>query len=138
MTKKHLYKDLYICKWIKVYRPIQANGDCCCCLEFALPFFYYVKFTLAKPMRITLGKDKLERESNLLSRVSIRMQHRCRRFLMKSKTPVSLSRVSILRILKLLPKNEPHSPEYISVLIKHKKYDLFNIYIISPHLCRKI
>lgn len=114
MTKKHLYKDLYICKWIKVYRQIQANGDCCCCLEFALPFFYYVKFTLAKPMRITLGKDKLERESNLLSRVSI------------------------LRILKLLPKNEPHSPEYISVLIKHKKYDLFNIYIISPHLCRKI
>lgn len=37
MTKKHLYKDLYICKWIKVYRPIQANGDCCCCgICFAL------------------------------------------------------------------------------------------------------
>lgn len=67
MTKKHLYKDLYTRKWIKVYRQIQANGDYCCCLEFALPFFYYVKFTLAKPMRITIGKNKLERESNLLS-----------------------------------------------------------------------
>lgn len=60
MTKKHLYKDLYICKWIKVYRPIQANGDCCCCLEFALPFFYYVKFTLAKPMRIPVSKILLK------------------------------------------------------------------------------
>lgn len=71
MTKKHLYKDLYTRKWIKVYRQIQANGDYCCCLEFALPFFYYVKFTLAKPMRITIGKNKLERESNLLSRAAI-------------------------------------------------------------------
>lgn len=102
MTKKHLYKDLYICKWIKVYRQIQANGDYCCCLEFALPFFYYVKFTLAKPMRITIGKNKLERESNLLSRAAIS------------------------RILKLLPRNKPHSPEYISVLLKHKQYDLFD------------
>ena len=63
MTKKHLYKDLYTRKWIKVYRQKQENGDCCCCLEFALPFFYYVKITLAKPIRITIDKNKLERES---------------------------------------------------------------------------
>ncbi len=102
MTKKHLYKDLYTRKWIKVYRQIQANSDYCCCLEFALPFFYYVKITLAKPMRITLGKNKLERESNLLSKAAISL------------------------ILKLLPRNKPHSPEYISVLLKHKKSDLLN------------
>ena len=102
MTEKHLYKDLYIRKWIKVYRQKQVNGDCCCCLEFALPFFYYIKFTLAKSMRITIGKNKLERESNLLSKAAIS------------------------RILKLLPRNKPHSPEYISVLLKHKKYDLLN------------
>ena len=102
MTKKHLYKDLYIRKWIKVYRQKQANGDCCCYLEIALPFFYYVKFTLAKPMRLTFSKNKLERESNLLSKAAIS------------------------RILKLLPRNKPHSPEYISVLLKHKKSDLLN------------
>lgn len=102
MTKKHLYKDLYTHKWIKVYRQKQENGDCCCCLEFALPFFYYVKITLTKPMRITIGKNKLERESNLLSKAAIS------------------------RILKLLPRNKPHSPEYISVLLKHKKSDLLN------------
>ena len=102
MTKKHLYKDLYTRKWIKVYRQKQENGDCCCCLEFALPFFYYVKITLAKPMRITISKNKLERENNLLSKAAIS------------------------RILKLLPRNKPHSPEYISVLLKHKKYNLLN------------
>ncbi len=102
MTKKHLYKDLYTRKFLKVYRQIQANGNYCCCLEFALPFFYYVKFTLAKPMRITIGENKLERESNLLSRAAIS------------------------RILKLLPRNKPHSSEYISVLLKHKKYHLLN------------
>ena len=46
MTEKHLYKNLYTRKWIKVYRQIQVNGDYCCCLEFALPFFYYVKINL--------------------------------------------------------------------------------------------
>lgn len=102
MTKKHLYKDLYIRKWIKVYRQSQANGDYCCCLEFTLPFFYYVKITLAKHIRITIGKNKLERESNLLSKAAIS------------------------RILKLLPRNKPHSPEYISILLKHKQYDLLN------------
>ena len=102
MTEKHLYKDLYTRKWIKIYHQKQASGDCCCCLEFALPFFYYVKITLAKPMRITLGKNKLERESNLLSKAAISL------------------------ILKLLPRNKPHSPEYISVLLKHKKSDLLN------------
>lgn len=102
MTKKHLYKDLYIRKWIKVYRQKQANDDCCYYLEFALPFFYYIKFTLAKPMRLTFSKNKLERESNLLSKAAIS------------------------RILKLLPRNKPHSPEYISVLLKHKKSDLLN------------
>lgn len=102
MTEKHLYKDLYTRKWIKIYHQKQASGDYCCCLEFALPFFYYVKITLVKPMRITIGKNKLERESNLLSKASIS------------------------RILRLLPRNKPHSPEYISVLLKHKKYDLLN------------
>lgn len=76
-------------------RLLLLSGIC-----FAL--FYYVKFTLAKPMRITIGKNKLERESNLLSRAAIS------------------------RILKLLPRNKSHSPEYISVLLKHKQYDLFD------------
>ena len=102
MTEKHLYKDLYIRKWIKVYRQKQASGDYCYYLEFALPFFYYVKFTLAKPIRLTFSKNKLEHESNLLSRAAIS------------------------RILKLLPRNKTHSPKYISILLKHKKYDLLN------------
>ena len=102
MTEKHLYKDLYIRKWIKVYRQKQASGDYCCYLEFALPFFYYVKFILAKPIRLTFSKNKLEHESNLLSRAAIS------------------------RILKLLPRNKTHSPEYILILLKHKKYDLLN------------
>ena len=102
MTEKHLYKDLYIRKWIKVYRQKQASGDYCCYLEFDLPFFYYVTFTLAKPMRLTFSKNKLERESNLLSRAAIS------------------------RILKLLPRSKPHSPEYISILLKHKKYNLLD------------
>lgn len=102
MTKKHLYKDLYIRKWIKVYRQKQSDGSLCRCIEFALPFFYYAKFTLTKPMRIIISKNKLERESNLLSRASIS------------------------RILKLLPRNKPHSPEYISILLTHRKSNLLN------------
>ena len=102
MTNKQLYQDLYISKWIKIYRQKQENDRYCYCMEFALPFFYYVKITLAKPIRITIDKNKLERESNLLSRAAI------------------------LRILSLFPRNESHSPEYISVLLKQKKYDLLN------------
>ena len=102
MTKKQLYQDLFISKWIKIYRQKQENDCYCCCMEIALPFFYYVKITLAKPIRITIDKNKLERESNLLSRAAI------------------------LRILSLFPRNESHSPEYISVLLKQKKYDLLN------------
>ena len=63
MTNKQLYQDLYISKWIKIYRQKQENDRYCYCMEFALPFFYYVKITLAKPIRITIDKNKLERES---------------------------------------------------------------------------
>lgn len=102
MTKKQLYKDLYISKWIKIYRQKRTNNHYCCCIEFALPFFYYLKFTFTKHLHITFNKNKLERTSNLLSKADIS------------------------RILSLLPRNQPHSTEYISVLLKNQKRDLFN------------
>lgn len=102
MFESKIYRDLYTSKWMKIYHIKQSDGSLCRSIEFALPFFYYVKFTLTKPMHITLGKNKLERESNLLSRASIS------------------------RILKLLPRNKPHSSEYISVLLTHRKSNLLN------------